>query len=714
MADQNTDPWAALKPVGQAADPWAALKPVGTPGDVQGATGGVSEMNPDGTFGKPPPGFVMNPYTGLMEDLRSPANPNVPTGTANAMMLGLGQGLGYGTLDEVVSGLSRLTGGDEAANYSREVMREAERRAQEDNAASFMVPQVVGSVASSLSAGKALKGLAGGMGLTQAAAPVVSAVTSRLPNIVNKAAAGAALGATDAALYGFGSGEGGFSERAGNAGDNALIGALFGGAIPVAQATLRPVMRGTMNLASAPFSSQAKPANAGRAVERAMSRASMTQDDVAAALQRAADEGQPMFTIADAIGDPGRGILNGVMRQPGPARTVGADFLMQRQAGQGDRLGRFISEALDAPDTAAARAASLTAARDTAADTAFSNVRGNATPVDVRDVLATIDARVTPMQGVNVDPGPIDKALMGIRNRLASRTPAADVVPGAAAPTAGAAGAKTAVELSDFNRVFALRKEVRDEMNAAYRADRGELGSELKAVLGALDTALEGASDEYRSAMGAYRAASDNIRAVEAGVAGAGRVRPEDVMGDLSGMTPDQVAAYKTGYADPMITRIVNDRPGTNKAVPLTSDKNRELFGALASDPDLLARRVGRENEMFRTGGRVMNGSATVDNLGDVTDAARSTATLIGQSAINPVWALRRFAGNVANAAINGVTGDNEATRAEIARAMLSSDIGSALAPLFAARQRTSQADNLAALLARTSANRANAEYGGN
>lgn len=694
MADPTVDPWAALKP----ADPWAVLKP---------ATPAVAP-NPDGTYGSPPPGFVLNPKTGQMEDLGSPANPNVPTGTMNAIGIGLGQGLGYGSLDEVIGGMAGLVEGEAGANYAREVMREAERRAQENNFAAYLPAQLAGSVASGLTAGKAIGAGASAAGVTQAAAPVATAVASKLPSVVGKAASGAALGAADAALYGFGAGEGGFSERVDNAGDNALLGALFGGAVPVAQAVLRPVMRGAMNLASAPFSSQANPANAGRSVEKAMSRAGMTQDEVAAALQRAADEGQPMFTVADATGDAGRGILNGVMRQPGPGKTDSIEFLMQRQAGQGDRLSTFLAEGLDAPDTAAARTASITAARDAAADTAFGNVRGNATPVDVRSILAAIDERVAPMQGVNIDPGPIDKALLGIRGRLASRTPAADVVPGAAAPTAGEAGAKTAVELSDFDRVFALRREVADEMEAAYRAGRGQLGSELKAVRDAMDAALEGASPEYSGAMGAYRSASDNIRAVEAGQAAtSGRTRSDDVLAAIQDMTPEQLAAYRVGYADPTIARVEAAAPGVNKARPLTSDKARTELGALATDPDLLARRVDRENEMFRTGGRVTGGSATVDNMTDVTDAARNAATLAGQAVINPIWALRRFAGNVADVAINGVTGNNEATRAEIARAMLSNDVNSALAPLFAARQRAAKADDLTALLGRTYANRA-------
>lgn len=731
MADPN-DPWAALKPVAPApADPWAALKPVGraAPQEKVIATtpdgGRVVEMA-DGTRAFTSPGYATSDPAKVAEIMKGAKPADVSRlsgvtygdGGGNTARQAL-QGMTFGFGDEIVAAGASALGPN---SYDTELERERARidAGSEDRPVASIVANVAGSLPAALVGGglvaEGAERLLGGTQVAQTLSPLLSAITSKLPNVVNKAAVGAALGAADAGLYGFGSGEGGFSERADNAGDNALIGALFGGAIPVVQAAAKPVMRGVMNLASAPFSSQANPAHAGRAVEKAMSRANMTQDDVAAALQRAADEGQPMFTIADATGDAGRGILNGVVRQPGPAKTEGAEFLMQRQAGQGDRLTSFLTDALGAPDTAAARSASLTEARDAAADTAFGNVRGKATPVDVRGVLSAIDERIAPMQGVNVDPGPIDKALMGIRNRLASRSPATDRVPGAtSAVPSGADSTKTAVELSDFDRVFALRREVADEMEAAYRAGRGQLGAELKAVRDAMDQALEGSSGEYRDAMGAFRTASDNIRAVDAGAAAtSGRVRSDDVLAAIEGMTPDQLSAYRAGYADPTVARIESAAPGVNKARPLTTDKAATELGALATDPELLFRRVGRENEMFRTGGRVVNGSATVDNMGDVTDAARNAATLLGQSAINPVWALRRFAGNVADAAINGVTGNNEATRAEIARAMLSSDIGGALAPLFAARQRAAQADDLAAFLGRTTANRMVENNGGN
>lgn len=743
MADPTTDPWAVLKSVvapdrptltdlitggtggGSSApqgqpDPWSALKPA-QPGENVIATtpdGGRVVQSADGRRSFVSPGYATSDPAQIDRILKgaTPAEtartPGVSDGggVVNAVRQGL-QGLTFGFGDEVVAAGASALGPN---SYETELDRERARidAGVRDRPYQSLGANVAGGLATAVATAPAMASAGAATMATragQAAEPIIQAITSRLPAIVPRMAGGAALGATDAALVGFGTGEGGFAERADNAGDNALLGALFGGAIPAAQAVLRPVMGGIKNLAAAPFSSQANPVNAGKAVEKAMSRAGTTQDEVAAAIQQATAEGQPMFTVADAIGDPARGILNGVMRQPGAAKADATDFLMQRQAGQGERLSGFVASALDAPDTAAARVAAIEKARNEAADAAFGRVRGSATPVDVRGVLSTIDERVAPMQGVGIDPGPIDKTLMGIRSRLASATPATDRVPGAAAPAAGGVDAtKTAVELSDFDRVFALRREVADEMDAAYRAGRGQLGSELRSVRDALDAALEGASEDYRSAMGAYRTASDNVRAVEAGQAAtSGRVRSDDVLAAIQDMPPEQLPNYRVGYADPTIARIEAAAPGVNKARALTSDKASAELGALATDPALLSRQIGRENEMFRTGGRVMGGSATVENLNDVSDAAHNAATLAGQAVINPLWALRRLAGNVADATINGITGNNEATRAEIARAMLSSDVQGALAPLFAARQRVQQADDLTALLGRTYANRA-------
>src|SRR5690606_25666093 len=87
---------------------------------------------------------VYNPKTGQMEDLRSPINPNIPTGRGNAAALGAGQGLGFNMLDEAVAGASTLLGGDYDYNLGR--MREAERRAASDHPVAYYSGMAGGAV----------------------------------------------------------------------------------------------------------------------------------------------------------------------------------------------------------------------------------------------------------------------------------------------------------------------------------------------------------------------------------------------------------------------------------------------------------------------------------------------------------------------------------------------------------------------------------------
>lgn len=150
-------------------------------------------QNADGTYGEPPPGMVLNPATGQMEDLRSPANPNIPQGAANAAMLGAGQGLGFNMLDEATASASTLFGGDYDYNLGR--MREAERRAAQDHPVSYYG----GTIGGALGTGAGMA--SGGMSL---GANAINAGW-KLPFV---AGASGLEGLAMGGAYGFGAGEG--------------------------------------------------------------------------------------------------------------------------------------------------------------------------------------------------------------------------------------------------------------------------------------------------------------------------------------------------------------------------------------------------------------------------------------------------------------------------------------------------------------------------
>ena len=77
-------------------------------------------------------------------------------------------------------------------------------------------------------------------------------------------------------------------------------------------------------------------------------------------------------------------------------RTSVANFLENRQAGQGRRIINALAEEFDAPETAAQVECRLTQGRDEAANAEFGAVRNNANLVDLTRAIARIDETVSP------------------------------------------------------------------------------------------------------------------------------------------------------------------------------------------------------------------------------------------------------------------------------------------------------------------------------
>ena len=583
-------------------------------------------------------------------------------GAGRAMLAGATRGSTFGFGDEILGGMDAVVsagsdilngnlsgmGGRMADRYSsfRDIVRDEYENASFARPKTTMGAEIVGGAIPAL----------GGAGLA------VKAGTS-LPM---RAGLGAAAGAGEGSLYGFGTGEGGAGNRLAEAGKMAVIGAAGGAAAPLAIAGLGAAKNAVVNPVMSALNIPSD-LNASKAIQKMLARAGMSADDAQRAITQAADEGQDVFRLADALGPTGQRGLAGIARQPSDdARREIADFLTQRQGGQADRLTGFVANALEAPDTAAARVAALTKARGDAAGVAYDAARTGAAPVDVRGALGVIDDRLGPMSGMGVTGDGIDKTLSTFRNRLA-------------APDTKLPNGASAVELSDFDRVLKVKQDLGDEIGAAVRAGRNNEARELMKLQAALDQSLEGASPAYRSANDEFAKASRVIDAVDQGKAAvSGRVRADDTAASWAKMTPEQQRAFRAGYADPVIARIENAAEGVNKARPLSSGKTGADMGTLAVDPELIRRQIARENTMFETGNAALGGSKTADNLADAKD--------MGALSQSPIWNL--ISGNwgaagrqVMDRAASAATGSNPATRELIARALLSQNPNVAVAP---------------------------------
>jgi DNA-binding phage protein len=574
---------------------------------------------------------------------------NAPT-AVGSFMGNLAPGLTFGFADEIAAGIAAPFS-DRTYAEIRDGLRARQDEMMTDQPAASITGQIVGALTPGMAGYKAAEA-----GLS-AVAPTVSAAS--LPARVGL---GAATGAAEGALYGAGTADG--KDMAESVKNNALIGGIAGLAAPAAIAGLGYAGRAAWN----PISSALNiPSNvrASSAIETMMRRARMTPDDVSRTLREAADEGQPEFVLADALGNAGQRGLSGIARQPGDARTMIAEALTARQGNQGDRLGSFLAEALDAPDTAAARGTAMKAARKAAAGPAYDAARSGAGPVNVSPVVEEIDALLKrdPILGESaLGQTEIGRRLLGLRGQIATGNQ----------------------QLIDFDSVLNVKQDLGGVIEGLKRSGK-EVPPQIARVYGQLDEALEAASPAYRAANDDFARASREIAMLDEGAtATSPRIRAADTVSRVSGMTDAERRAFAAGYADPLIGKVEASAPGVNKARPLLNNKTKAELDILANDPALLSRRIGRENTMFETNVAALGGSKTADNLADIADTTALSSSVIG-NVISGRWGAA--AGQLADRLMAGATGSNPATREIIARALLSRDPAAALAPLARRRE---------------------------
>ena len=628
-----------------------------------------------------PDGFILNPYTGQMTSRELLAN-NIDGGMTNAVINGGAQGLSFGGSDEVNGAIAALAGGPGTAadryTFGTEYARAALDKARTESPVTAYGSEIAGAIVSP--ANKLLApfkgaGFWGNMG------------------------AGAANGALSGAAYGFNSGEGDMSNRATSAVEMGGIGGFLGGAAAPIISGGSALLRGANNIRATIMGAENE-TQASRFIKKLMDRSGKSEAQIAAEIQAASAEGQPQYTMSDAMGATGQNGLSTMTRQPGEAKQVATDFLNTRQegtgypvqGGQANRIRGFIQTAMGATDTADQRAAAIAAERKATSNAAYGAALANAGPVDVSGALDTIDQRIGGMQGSGVAGDGIDAQLRGFRDRLA-------------APQSKLPNGATAVELSDFNRVLGVKQDVQDAIETALRAGKNNMARELGALKDQLDAALEASSGDYRFANDQHAAASRALDAVDMGkTAASNTVRAADVADQFnktstelpkpfggsniaqSGAQPygtglDPRSAYRAGYSDRLLAPLEAAAPGVNKARPLLDSKNSADLGLMASDPALLNRQLTREDVMFQTRARALGGSQTADNLANEKDAAnllKGAATTAGHLATFNLMGLARQAGDLF---ANLATGKNEKTREMIARMLLSQNPQAATVP---------------------------------
>jgi hypothetical protein len=448
--------------------------------------------------------------------------------------------------------------------------------------------------------------------------------------------------AGDAAAFGAlaGAGEGNsFDERFKSAAQGGIIGGGVGGLTPGA---LR-LAGGLVSPIVSNISARANPERYARSqVARALSETNLTPQQIADDVAAAAREGQGMYTVADALGNPGQRMLSTVARSPGRARTDVVEFLDNRQAGQGRRVSGALAEGFDAPQTAAQTEARLTAQRGVDADAAYGAVRNDAGRVDLVAPINRLDRTIGTQPGQVLTPAndSIEAVLTPFRQRLSRVNP------------------------DDFEAVQRIRGDMADAAQTAMQNGQGNRARLIGAAVRELDGAMENASQGFREANRGFAQASRDIEAVQSGRQAATRGRTEDIIPEFQAQSPAGQGAYRSGYVDPLIQQSQGAAFGANKARPLINDAFQAEAGAMAPGAPLMQRRIGREDTMFQTRNAATGNSKTAENLND--DAAMSVDPSMVANLLSGNW------GGVARGALqasqNVLSGNTPAVREEVAR----------------------------------------------
>lgn len=510
-------------------------------------------------------------------------------------------------------------------------------------------------------AGQVAGGVAGAAGLTGAGLSLSANAARTGYGLGRVAAASAADGAIAGGLYGAGGGT-----DAASRGKGAVAGGVVGGALGAAAPVLVAGASAALQPIIAPIMSRLRPQNyANAALGEGVRRSGLSVDDIVNQLDDAQRAGQGVYTVADALGNSGQRMLSTAARNPHDARQAIVDALMSRQAGQGRRIATALSEGFDAPVTATQRSGALTGARNAAADIGYDAARNSAGMVNVSGALNAADNLLAPGASRLANP---------------ASTLADDSIEAAVRRVRGLLG-NGREQLADFSAALRAKQEIDDMIGAAVRSGANNKARLLGEVRDQLDTALEASSAPYAAARDAYREGSRSIEAVQTGRQAAMRGRPEDTTEAFARMTPDEQAAFRVGYADPLIESTQTAATGVNKARPLINDATAVEFPAFAAPgrAGQLGERLAREQRMFETNNIAMGGSRTADNLADAAEMSKFDSGVMAnllrgrpiQAAIDGVTRLINESRGMPPRVIESIARTLMETRPDVARTML-------------------------------------------
>ncbi|RVJ07860.1 hypothetical protein CN193_04850 [Sinorhizobium meliloti] len=600
-------------------------------------------------------------------------------GRADTFIRGAADTMSFGLADEIAAAGDALfnplfgtgqDGGSLSERYDRNL--NAQRATDELDAKKRMAERLTGQI---------LGAVGGGVGLARNGLSATTNAIKAGKGLAGVTKASVMEGSVLGGAQGFGSGED-IQGRLSGLGTGIFLGAGTGAALPAATTAIGGAVKG----ATAPLIAPFRPAAyTDKALRTYLQRSGKTPEQIADIMRSAVDDGQSMYTLADAMGNAGQRALVPVTRTPNDARQEVTDFLVRRQMGQPQRLANALAEGFDAPQTSDRVTRGLTQARDVEADALYTAARREAGAVNVTPVLERIDETLSPGANQVVSPrdnisyDTIEGSLARVRRMMSDGNS----------------------QVTDFNTLFRAKLDLDDMIARAEAQGAGNRAHYLTQVKREVDRALEDASPAFRNANDTFASRSRVIDSVAEGQAAkSGRVRSEDSIQQFNAMTPDQQQAFRSGYVDPIIADIESlpMGPATNRARGLTTPKYEQEFQAFAAPgrAEQLGNRIGRENRMFETSNAALGNSRTTDNLGDIDDMANFDPAVL-TNLLTGNWKQAALTG--ARQAFNAGKGLPPRVVERVGRSLVETDPNQALATLNRVRGQQVSRDQLRAMI---------------
>ena len=518
-------------------------------------------------------------------------------------------------------------------------------------------------------------GLASALGISRlgkAGMTLMPEAAEGLGGLAKTIAGGAGEGAGYGAVYGAGEGDG-LPDKASKAISGGLGGGVFGAALPAAAA-------GIKYAAAKPISNFMASRNpeeyAASQWANAINNSGQNIDDVMRQVENANAAGVPL-NVADATGKSGQRLLYTAASAEGPGRDLATRTLNDRQAGQSERIGNLLEEALGADRTG--RQAGQQFMQQAAEDARPLYQRSDQYPIQwnrnlenfINDPIAQEGFRrgiaIQRMEALAADPAsfnPRDFSAAGYN---------------------AAAGADDVLAAGPNMRSLDAIKKGLDDIIEDYRdkttgrLNLNEYGRAVDQVRRRFVQELDAINPHYAQARAAWAGPASQNQAIGIGKQMASGGRYADNIDTFNNMNDAQKVGARLGYADSKAAGLERSTEGRNNANSLLTPKTQNELEAMSlyqgprqpGAPNEIRRRLDWENTMNQTRNQALMGSRTAENIADQKTAgvdARLLGSLKSFAAGHPVKGVTELFG----AAGNLYGGNNAAVRDQLARIGLS------------------------------------------